>query len=215
MRYLGALVFSILFLIPAGARADTIEAGDFVRFTDRPGSPGGEFLLSVYDTPGGSKVDQFITFCVQMTEFMDFTNVFSVGGITDHTDDQPAGDPLDQRTAYLYTQFRSGSLSGYNYGINGAGDPTSANLLQNAIWYFEQENVGNQSSNPFVMAANNAVNSGQWSGLGNVRVLNLYYENGGHAQDQLSLVPVPEPSSLVLLGSGVLALCFRRRKAIS
>lgn len=213
MRYVGALVFSFLFLIPAGALADTIEAGDYVRFADRPGSPGGEFLLSVYDTPGGSKVDQFITFCVQMTEYMDFSHVFEVRSISDHTDDLPSGDPLDQRTAYLYTQFRNGSLSGYNYGINGSGDPTSANLLQNAIWYFEQENVGNQSSNPFVIAANNAVNNGQWSGLGNVRVLNLYYENGSRAQDQLTMVP--EPSTLALLGSGVAALCFRRRKAIS
>lgn len=213
MRYVGALVFSLLFLIPAGASADTIEAGDYVRFTDRPGSPGGEFLLSVYDTPAGAKVDQFITFCVQMTEFMDFSSLFKVGGISDHTDDLPSGDPLDQRTAYLYSQFRGGTLAGYNYGINGSGDPASANLLQNAIWYFEQENVGNQSTNPFVIAANNAVNSGQWSGLGNVRVVNLFYENGSRAQDQLTLVP--EPSTLALLGSGVAALFFRRRKVVS
>ncbi|HEU4878215.1 MAG TPA: PEP-CTERM sorting domain-containing protein [Gemmatimonadaceae bacterium] len=65
-----------------------------------------------------------------------------------------------------------------------------------------------------MIAANHAVNGGLWSGLGNVRVLNLFYQNGARAQDQLTLVPVPEPSSLALLGSGVAALCFRRRRAI-
>jgi hypothetical protein len=203
-------VLLLLILIPAAAQADSVGAGDFVKFTNRPGSPGGEFQLTVYDTPGGSPVDQFITFCLQMTEYMDFTSTFKVQSVSTQTDDLPSGDPLDQRTAYLYAQFRNGSLSGYNYGPGGAGDETSANLLQNAIWYFEGENVGNQSYNPFVQAANNAVNNGQWSGLGNIQVLNLFYQDGRRAQDQLTMVP--EPSTLTLLGSGFAALFFRRRK---
>ena len=69
MRNLGALaVILLLVLVPAGAQADTVGAGDYVKFTNRPGSPGGEFLLTVYDPPAGSAVDEFITFCLQMTQ---------------------------------------------------------------------------------------------------------------------------------------------------
>ena len=208
MRYLGALTALLLLVMtPAGAQAGVVTAGDYVKFGDRPGSPGGEFLLTVYDTPGGPAIDQFITFCLQMTEYMNFTDTFKVGGVTTATDDLPYGDPLDERTAYLYSNFRNGTLANYTLG-----NATSANLLQTAIWFFEGENVGDQSGNIFVQAANKAVNVDKsWSGLGNVRVLNLFYQDGRRAQDQLTTVP--EPSTMVLLGSGVAALCVRRRRA--
>jgi PEP-CTERM motif-containing protein len=213
MRNFGALAITLLLLlIPAAARADVVQAGDYVKFSDRPGSPGGEFRVTVHDTPGGSAIDSFITFCVQMTEYMDFSSTFFVKDVATQTDDLPSGDPLDQRTAYLYTQFRNGSLSGYNYGPNGTGDAASANLLQMAIWYFEGENVSDQSGNKFVKAANDAVNYGLWSGLGDVRVLNLLYQNGARAQDQLTMVP--EPSTLLLFGCGVGALWGRRRRLV-
>ncbi len=211
MRKLAVLsILSLAVLIPSAAHADLITGGDYVRFGNRPGSPGGEFLLSVYDTPGGPLVDQFVTFCVQMTEYMDFTHTFRVGSVSEATDDLPAGDPLDQRTAYLYTQFRNHTLAGYNYGPNNA---TSANLLQNAIWYLENEaGAGNQSNNPFVRLAQTAVDTGQWSGLGDVAVVNLFFLDGRRAQDQLTLRSVPEPSALLLLSTGFVAFIGTRRR---
>ena len=54
MRKLGALAIALLlFLIPVAAHADVVQPGDYIKFTDRPGSPGGEFKVTVYDTPGG------------------------------------------------------------------------------------------------------------------------------------------------------------------
>ena len=100
MRKLAALAVFLpsLLLIPSVAQADIIDAGDYVRFSDRPGSPGGEFLLTVLDNgPSGPQIDQFVTFCLQMTEYMNFTDRFRVGAVSEATDECTSSDPLDQR----------------------------------------------------------------------------------------------------------------------
>jgi hypothetical protein len=137
-------------------------------------------------------------------------------------------DVLSEQTAYLYTQFWYGTLAGYNKTFgSGAGSRTeSARDLQIAIWYFENElgdssngfspnvNTLTSGAQSFIAAANSAVSGGFWSGLGNVRVLNLY-SGTDNVQDVLVLVPLP-PAAWLGLGlmsaMGVVGLIRRRRQ---
>jgi hypothetical protein len=194
------------------ANADSVAVNDLVRFADGAGTTGGgEFLVTIND------IEQFITFCLQRTEYIDFTTTFVVGGVSTSAmtdaianggDAVTGHDPLSPQTAWLYTQFRANTLAGYDYA--GAGRWQSANALQNAIWWFEGELASNPN-NLFVMAANAAV-AGGWTGLGQVRVMNLYFPDGREAQDQLALVP--EPATLSLVGVGVAWAVRRRLRAL-
>jgi hypothetical protein len=206
-----ALLAFALSVPGAMAHADTVAVGDTVNFGNGPGNiGGGEFIATIN---GG--IDSFITFCLQRTESIDFSTAFVVGGISPYamTDDAAHGgdvsgrDLLSSRTAWLYTQFRQGTLAGYDYV--GAGHEASANALQSAFWWFENE-IDTNPANAFVAAADAAV-AGGWTGIGNVRVMNLYFPNGGEAQDQLTLVP--EPTSVALFGIGLAFAARRLRSA--
>lgn len=138
-------------------------------------------------------------------------------------------DPLDARTAYLYTNFWKGTLSWlgagnvlktYDYDI-GPDRVGSAAALQGAIWYLEGERtlaeIGGNTSDAYYMtvAATNAVNSGAWNGIGMVRVLNLTDAQGNRRQDQLVIVMPLPPAALLGMGlmSGVGAFgAWRRRR---
>jgi hypothetical protein len=185
---------------------------------------------------GGAAINGnlFETFCLETTESISTGTTLNwstldtaatnggYGGAVGNRDD------LDARTAYLYHQFVTGSLSGYNYA-QGGGRVSSATSLQLAIWQIEGEIQpgalttaynGNAQAQAWVAAATAAVAGGSWSGLGNVRVINPVAANGDSQQSMLietvtTVTPVPLPPA-ALLGVGLMAaLCgagaLRRR----
>ena len=150
----------------------------------------------------------FQTFCIQSTVYFAPGNSYSV--VTSPT--------VSIGTAYLYSQFAAGTLSGYNYAY-GAGRENTAGALQQAIWWLQGQTGG--VNNSFVALAESILSLNDTTILNNANgaygVVALDLGTPGQpAQDQLAVVPVPEPTTviagaLLLLPFGASALRILRK----
>jgi hypothetical protein len=234
-----ALLSSVAFAAPLN-----LTDGDKIQLNWGYGTPnpfgGGAFTASSASVLNTG--DSFLTFCLEYSEhislgtsyFVDINTSAVKGGYSSlgHTpvidpDGSATEDPLSKATAWLYTQFRTNTSALNRVSDSFIYDKSHANSMQLAIWKLEGE-LGADSS--AVSAYNNdqrakdwvstaISSSAAWSGIGNVRVMNLYssYTNGdfsGHMQDQLYLMPVPEPETyaMMLAGLGLIGFVANRRR---
>jgi len=194
----------------------------------------GEYQLTPNSELGAmlSSGSPFQSFCIERNAYVQAEpattyNVAVSGNVMD------SGVPLTPEAAYLYAQFRNGTLTGYDYTA-GAGRADSARSLQAALWYVQGQgsdlvdllnpnpawvpvDAGSSEALLAQQFVDEAMASG-WTSTGNVRVLNLS-TNGAQGyvdnQDMLGLVPaVPAPGALVLSGIGAALVGWVRRRRL-
>jgi hypothetical protein len=230
---LAALAFAASSLgLAKSAEAGTIEVTNNTdTFTGLYG--GGEIAVAQYSgSPGyaslgtGVQVSPWLfqTFCVEVNENLQYGTLLNFTASDSAVQGGTGGgspDPLSAATAWLFTQFWNGVLEGYDYDTTG--DRTdSATALQLAIWQLEDEIDGNSAleshydGNSVAQGWVSDALSAGWDDIGDVMVLNLTNNDGGHLQSLLVVTPIPLPPA-ALLGLGLLGgvggLGLLRRRA--
>jgi len=192
------------------------------------GSSGGPFSArpTGFDfVPGGTGLysagaGNFLTFCLELDEFLSPNEDYTVSFSSEAKYNGGAGaDPLDPRTAFLYTAFIDGSLPAkaaaasftWNYGTPGGSD-SEGSAFQDAVWFLEGEIL---SVSGLAQSLVNLANASGWTDIGSVRVMNLWDGAIGTnpKQDLLVLVPTPTASLAGMsLLAGIVAVGWYRRR---
>ncbi len=227
------------------ARVWSGNAGKTGMFSDiGPSVPGGR------TTPGAGNqaYTSFQTFCLELGENVDLNpgspqnpvNQVTVsvapyavsGGGGSIIEDGQSRDYIGDRTAFLYTQFRRGTLDQYTYNngapVGGMDRSNTARALQLAFWFLENEvatislsggNGAGGDSGVYNLALyyagltstyGSGLSMGGWTGMGNVRVINYLRTNGEPGQSMLTLIPLPTAGGLAM--AGLLGCGMTRRR---
>jgi hypothetical protein len=202
MNRLSKLVLFVVIvstLVPAVAQADyyagTMDllaipgyfSGGRGEFTLRDSSNGFLGTSAYADVTTNVSGSSFQSFCVELnvqvanpvdvwvsTTFIDETTGAETGpGSHAILGGKTYGDNLEEATAYLYTRFAKGILSGYDYDPLGQR-AADAGELQEAIWSLEEGSAADGKAAIWIAEANAAILAQSWSGIGGVRILNMY-----------------------------------------
>jgi hypothetical protein len=226
-------VLALTFAMVSGAEATSIQTGDQIKIIGFDGGTLGAGPMKI-DGPDLDTATDFVTFCLEIDEFITFNTAYYVkldmvakdGGAAG-----PSPDPLDTRTAYLYSNYLSNSLGAFGY----TGDTNSKDALQLAIWRIEQEvyrdanglyrrsdtntQVANLTKSAKADALFNAATSNADGGFYNIQVMQLWGSPTftQNKQDLLiQVIPVPEAVStlgVLLLGLAAVGAARSRFQA--
>ena len=224
-------------LVPEATTANTLVLTDYnlgnSNFINNAAGGGGPFEAKTTGTALG--VADFITFCIEYNEHFSYGGTYNFE-LSDSAKNGGVGggnpDPVSDATKWLYYEVVSGGYTSMYSAATGLGLSNDVGAhFQSAIWYLEDErtasDIGGNSSAGYLLASY-ALTTQNWNALytlGNrVYAMNLTDAAGGRHQDQLAYtfevqtqdIPVPEPASLTLLGTGLFVVARRlRRKTVT
>ena len=234
IAFVGMLAVSLLEITSAGASANSLVIDIASGYQS---GAGGEFNIQSSDpllsnpaalayAPVAIVNGGFETFCLEYGEHFTpgSTYNYSISG------GAKAGGPgavngvdmISMGTAWLYQQFATGTLAGYNY-TPGAGRQASAAMLQNTIWWLENENYSNGTSpNPNNIFSNMVMTHfvTQAAAMADntafkVSVLNLGAAPSYSNQDQLVMTVPDSGTTLGLLSIVLAAAASTRRRMVA
>lgn len=194
------------------------QDGDIIKMFNGAGTTGGgEFTIDLQKNGVGS---DYISFCLERSEYISFNTPYTIEHVLDYAELGGGGavdgkDYVSDATKWLYHNYMFGS---FDWSRTTGITVEKANAVQNTIWYLEEEftdtswanlSISKQASHDLYAIVNN---QNDFSFNGVVKVLNLVDASGNPKQSQLIGEPVPEPSTMLLLGSGIAGLAGYSRK---
>jgi hypothetical protein len=233
-----ALLTSIAGLACALSAQATLTTGTLQIQDSIGNSPGGSFNIQVLSGLTALDSTVFRTFCIERDEYLQAPSSPNWAGPYNAAINPngeavmggqggPEPDPISWGTAWLYSQFRKGTLSDAVGTWSNTGNGNTA--LQSALWYLEEEDSSLSNSSiatlrdqllsaaaaAYPVAGTTAAQliNIPANGAFGVRVLNLTdgpADNSfGRNQDILAIVP--EPSTYIAGGLALLPLLFGLR----